>query len=50
VPGDETYTGQGATQPDGRLPIQLTSGSKEMHMSGTSAELRLDQPSSGRRP
>ena len=50
VPGDETYTGQGATQPDGRLPIQLTSGSKEMHMSGTSAVLRLDQPSSGRRP
>jgi len=44
VSGDETYTGQGATQPDGRLLIQLTSGSKEMHMSGTLAELRLDQP------
>jgi hypothetical protein len=44
VSGDETYTGQGATQPDGRLLIQLTSGSKEMHMRGTLAELRLDQP------
>ena len=44
VSGDETYTGQGATQPDGRLVFQLTSGSKEMHMSGTLAELRLDQP------
>jgi hypothetical protein len=44
VSGDETYTGQGATQPDGRLPIQLTSGSKEMHMRGTLVELRLDRP------
>ena len=44
VSGDETYTGQGATQPDGRLLFQLTSGSKEMHMSGTLAELRVDQP------
>jgi hypothetical protein len=44
VSGEETYTGQGATQPDGRLLFQLISGSKEMHMSGTLAELRLDQP------
>jgi len=44
VSGEETYTGQGATQPDGRLLFQLTSGGKEMHMSGTLAELRLDQP------
>ena len=44
VSGDETYTGQGATQPDGRLLFQLTSGSKEMHMSGTLAQLRVDQP------
>ncbi|HXM44687.1 MAG TPA: hypothetical protein VN924_25845 [Bryobacteraceae bacterium] len=43
VSGDETYVGQGATQPDGRLLFQLTSGSKEMHMSGTLAELRVDQ-------
>jgi hypothetical protein len=44
VSGDETYTGQGATQTDGRLLFQLTSGTKEMHMSGTLAELRVDQP------
>lgn len=44
VSGDDTYTGQGATQSDGRLLIQLTSGSKQMHMSGSLAELRLDQP------
>jgi hypothetical protein len=44
VSGDETYTGQGATQPDGRLLFQFTSGVKEMYMRGTLAELRLDQP------
>ena len=44
VSGEETYVGQGATQPDGRLLFQLTSGSKEMHMRGTLAELRVDQP------
>ena len=44
VSGDDTFTGQGATQPDGRLLFQLSSGSKEMHMSGTLAELRVDQP------
>lgn len=44
VSDDETYTGQGATQPDGRLLFQLTSGSKAIEMSGTLAELRVDQP------
>jgi len=43
VSGDDTYTGQGATQPDGRLLFQFTSGSKEMHVSGTLAELRVDR-------
>jgi hypothetical protein len=43
VSGDETYTGQGATQPDGRLLFQLISGNKEMRMSGTLAGLRVDQ-------
>lgn len=42
VAGDETYTGHGATRPDGRLLIQLSSGAKEMRMSGTLAELQLD--------
>ena len=44
VAGDDTYTGQGATQSDGRLSILLSSGVKEMRMSGTLAELRVDQP------
>lgn len=44
VSGNDTYTGQGATQPDGQLIIQLASGAKEMHMSGTLAKLRLDEP------
>ena len=42
VSGHDTYTGQGATQADGRLVIQLASGSKEMRMSGTLAELKLE--------
>ena len=40
--GDEVYTGTGATQEDGRLLIQLTSGAKEMRMRGTLAKLQLD--------
>jgi len=43
VSGTDTYTGQGATQPDGQLLIQLSSGAKEMHMSGTLSQLRLDE-------
>jgi hypothetical protein len=39
---DETYTGSGATQDDGRLLILLTNGSKEMRMSGTLAKLKVD--------
>lgn len=44
VAGGETYTGEGSTQPGGRLVIQLASGSREMRMSGSLAELRLDEP------
>jgi len=44
VAGDDTYTGQGASQADGRLLVVLSSGAKQMHMSGTLAEMRLDQP------
>jgi hypothetical protein len=39
---DETFTGRGVTQEDGRLIIQLSSGSKEMRMSGTLARLRVE--------
>lgn len=40
---DETYTGRGTTQDDGRLVIQLSNGSKEMRMIGTLAKLRLEE-------
>jgi hypothetical protein len=39
---DETYTGRGATQDDGRLVILLTNGAREMRMSGTLAKLKLE--------
>lgn len=39
---DETYSGRGATQPDGRLVILLTNGAKEMRMSGSLARLRVE--------
>jgi hypothetical protein len=39
---DETYTGRGATQDDGRLVILLSSGTKEMRMSGTLAKLKVE--------
>jgi hypothetical protein len=41
--GDEVYAGSGATQDDGRLLIQLTSGAKEMRMSGSFARLALEE-------
>jgi hypothetical protein len=40
---DETYTGRGATQDDGRLVIQLSSGSREMRISGTPARLKVEE-------
>jgi hypothetical protein len=39
---DETFTGRGATQDDGRLVILLTNGAKEMRMSGTLAKLKVE--------
>jgi hypothetical protein len=39
---DETYTGHGATQDDGRLVILLTNGAREMRMSGTLAKLKVE--------
>ena len=41
---DETYTGRGATQDDGRLVVVLNSGAREMRMSGTLATLKVDEP------
>lgn len=39
---DETYTGSGATQDDGRLLVLLTNGSKEMRMSGPLAKVKVE--------
>ena len=39
---DETYTGRGATQDDGRLVILLTNGAREMRMCGTLAKLKVE--------
>jgi hypothetical protein len=39
---DDTYTGRGATQEDGRLVVLLTSGGKEMRMTGTLAKLKIE--------
>ena len=39
---DDTYTGRGATQQDGRLIILLSNGTKEMRMTGSLARLRVE--------
>lgn len=41
--GADLFTGKGATQDDGRLLVQLTSGAKEMRVSGTLAQLHMDE-------
>jgi hypothetical protein len=42
--GGEVFTGSGATQDDGRLLVQLTSGTREMRVSGSLAQLHVDEP------
>jgi hypothetical protein len=39
----EVFTGRGATQDDGRLVVQLTNGSRELRVSGTLAQLKIDE-------
>ena len=39
---EDTYTGRGATQEDGRLVVLLTNGGKEMRMTGTLAKLKIE--------
>jgi hypothetical protein len=41
--GAETYTGHGAAQPDGTLLAQLSSGTRELRVSGTLAQLKVDE-------
>ena len=38
----EVYSGRGATEDDGRLVVLLTSGAREMRVSGTLAQLHVD--------
>lgn len=40
--GADRYLGQGATLADGRLQVELSSGSRVMHLTGSLAPLRLD--------
>jgi hypothetical protein len=40
---DDTYTGRGATQDDGRLVVLLSDGSKELRVSGPWDKLRLEE-------
>jgi hypothetical protein len=42
--GVEVFTGGGATQDDGRLLVQLSSGTREMRVSGSLAQLHVDEP------
>ena len=39
---EDTYIGRGATQEDGRLLVVLSSGAKEMRMTGTLAKLKIE--------
>ena len=40
---DDSYTGRGTTQDDGRLQIVLTNGSRVVRMSGLPGKLKLDE-------
>jgi hypothetical protein len=40
---DDTYTGRGATQDDGRLLVLLSDGSRELRVSGPWDKLRLEE-------
>jgi hypothetical protein len=40
--GEETFTGRAGTLDDGRLAAQLSSGAREMHVSGTLAKVKVE--------
>jgi hypothetical protein len=40
---DETYTGHGATQDDGKMLIVLTNGSRELRLTGPLDRLRVEE-------
>lgn len=41
--GAEVFTGHGATQSDGRLEVEVSSGSRHLNVTGTLAQLRFDE-------
>ncbi len=41
---EETYTGSGATQEDGRMIILLTNGTREVRVTGTLDKLKVEEP------
>src|SRR4030095_3915567 len=42
--GPDLYIGRGASQDDGRLLLQLSSGAKQIRITGPLAQLALEQP------
>ena len=42
--GEGVFTGRGATQDDGRIVILLSDGAREMRMTGTLANLSVEEP------
>jgi hypothetical protein len=41
--GDESYTGEGSTQSNGRLVVVLTNGTREMRVTGAPGNLRIQE-------
>lgn len=44
VQGPDTFTGQGASQPDGRLVLELVSGRRQMRLTGMLLPMRPESP------
>jgi hypothetical protein len=42
--GTDVFTGRGGTQDDGRLVVQLSSGTREIRVTGSLAQLHVDEP------
>jgi len=42
--GDDSYTGQGSLQENGRLVLLVSNGAKEMRISGPPGKLKVDEP------
>jgi hypothetical protein len=40
--GADSYIGRGSTQPDGKLALQLTSGTRQLRLTGSLPALRVE--------